>query len=263
MNSNLWRYTLKKLLLLIVAVFALPSICQAMTYAQIAVGGGYKLVILVANKTSFPWEGTFSLYQGNRNPWSGSWAVNGVNHTGDKDFSVNINRYSTARLEITSDSSDVQSGWLEYYGDGSPTSGVAVSLFYQFYVGGKLKMTVGGGDSEWGDTYYIPIERSALVNTGIAWAPDWNLSPFKIDFTLYQANESGGTVYGTKSLNYSGQTAKFIDSDDLFPSLKSLDSFRGFLKIESHEVIFLDVMRMDIIADGFLYTSTPPDWITP
>jgi hypothetical protein len=265
MNPKLWGYTVKKIMFVIAVMLASSSICHARTYAQVAIGGGYKLVILVANKTAFPWDGTFSLYQGNSNLWAGPWAVNGVSHTGDEDFAVSVNGYDTARLELTSNSG-MQTGWLEYYGDGgSSSSEVAVSLFYQFYAGGKLTMTVGGGESEWGDTFYIPIERSASVNTGMAWAPSWSwdTAPFPIIFTLYRASESGGTVYGTKILDYSGQTAKFIDNDDLFPTLKLLENFRGFLKIESQEYIYLDVMRMDVTADGFLFTSTPPDPYTP
>jgi hypothetical protein len=254
---------MKKIMLIIAIMLASTSICHARTYAQIAIGGGYKLVMLVANKNTDTWSGTFSLYQGDGQPWPGEWAVNGVGHTGGEGFPVSVNGYDTARLEITSNSG-IQSGWLEFYGDGASFSyDVAVSLFYQYYQDGKLTATVGSGESESSNVFYVPIERSATANTGIAWAPDWITSSFTIKFTLYQNGGAGATVYGTKSLDYSGQKAKFIDDDELFPTLKSLGSFRGFMKIESQENIYLQVMRMDKTADSFLYTSTPPDWYTP
>jgi hypothetical protein len=92
--------------------------------------------------------------------------------------------------------------------------------------------------------------------------PDSITSPFAIKFTLYKEGLFGGIGY-EKTLYYSGQKARFIDDSALFPDLKTGFAFIGILKIESKENIYLEVMRMDITADGFLYTSTPPDYHTP
>jgi hypothetical protein len=234
---------------------------------QLAIGGGYQAVILISNKTGSDWTGQFFPKQGFERPWAGTWQVNGQDYTGQTFFNVGLHAFGTAKFVLTGDDSlPVQTGYLFFWGSGnSSAADVSVAYFYQFFQNGKLVMSAGTTEGGVHSTYSFPVEySSAVVNTGIAWAPEIDTTPskpFNITATLYLTNQSGvAQLYGVKTLSFSGHAAQFIT--DIFPELSGT-GFKGYAVLTADYNVCLEVLRVDSIDNGFLLTSTPPAFVSP
>jgi hypothetical protein len=234
-------------------VLSLPV--AAVTYPQLALGGGYQCVVLVSNKTPFEWAGKFYLYQGQKARWSGTWAVNGKSYTGSDGFNIIVPGYGTSKIIITGDDT-ARSGYMEMSASGSSsTYDVVLSYFYQHFSNGKMDTSTGSPDADSYKTFYFPVEFSATTNTGFAWAPWLSYTNFEIIATLYVSADSGNVTIYTKKITFDGHKGQFINQ--LFPELNSAD-FRGYLKLESQNYFYLEVLRMDTTENGILFTSIPP-----
>jgi hypothetical protein len=215
---------------------------------------------LVSNKTSFEWAGKFYIYQGSKQKWSGSWAVNGKSYTGSDGFNVIVPGHGTSKLLITGDDT-ARAGYMEMSASGnSSTYDVSISYFYQHFSNGKMDTSTGSRDADSYKTFYFPVELSATTNTGFAWAPWLSYYNFEIIATLYVADDSGIVTVYTKTTTFNGHNAQFINQ--LFPELNGTE-FKGYLKLEAPNYFYLEVLRMDNTENGALFTSTPPDTWTP
>lgn len=241
-------------LFLLLAFVLLPSSAHAITYAQFAIGGGYESVILVSNKTGFPWNGRIYVMRDYNQRWQGQWAINGQNFSGMDAANFSLNPHASGKYRITGDSV-TRSGDLEIDGEvGFSTLDIAVSYFYEVRSNGVLMDTVGDSPSAWGDGFALAVEKTATVNTGLAWCPSWRFSSnvFLLNLTLY---DQDGNVARQKSVTFNGHAAQFIDQ--IFIDLPA--SFRGYLRIDAQDYIYLTVLRMESTPTGWQFTSTPAD----
>jgi hypothetical protein len=239
------------------AILFLPTCASAVTFPQLALGGGYECVMLISNMKAVPWSGNFYVSQGNDALWSGEWSVNGQSFTGQEGFSVAIAPFATIELRIRGDAV-TRSGYLEYYAVGAASDAdVAASYFYQYFENGRLISSTGSPPSISSRVFVFPVAKTAAVNTGFAWAPDATTAEFPITFTLYRTSGSGtGAQYRVARISYSGHAAKFFD--EVF-GITAEGSFTGHVTAEAPEAFHLEVLRLDRTDFGFLLTSTPPD----
>jgi hypothetical protein len=252
-----------------VLLLSFEALAEARTWPQLAIGGGYRAVILISNKKNTDWTGQFFPKQGHEQVWAGTWSVNGQDSTGQSSFNIVVPAYTTTKVVLTGDDTvPVQTGYLFMWGTGTSSAyDVSISYFYEYYQAGKLMMSNGSIEGAPHTTFYFPLEysttASGTVNTGIAWAPEISTTPkqFNMTATLYLTDESGvGRLYAAKTFAYSGHAAKFVT--EIFPEV-GVASFKGFLVLQADYNVFLEVLRLDSTESGFLLTSTPPDFTTP
>jgi hypothetical protein len=268
---NLFRQkgglSMRRLLLVLVLILSFEVLAEARTWPQLALGGGYRAVILISNKKNTDWTGQFFPKQGHEQVWAGTWRFNGQDYTGQSSFNIAVPAYTTTKVVLTGDDAvPVQTGYLFMWGTGTSSAyDVSIAYFYEYYQGGQLMMSNGSIEGAPHTTFYVPLEysttASGTVNTGIAWAPEISTtSPqFNIKATLYLTDVSGTRSY-TKTIPYSGHAALFIT--EIFPEV-AVTSFKGFLELQADNNVFLEVLRLDTTESGFLLTSTPPDFTTP
>lgn len=240
---------------MIACSFCLPGLClpaRALTFAQVALGGGYETTIILSNKKSVSWQGEINIYQGNYDSWSGTWKHNGTEVIDADGFPVTLDPKGTTKLVLTGDS-EVRSGYLEIDGLGASSDGdVAVSYFYNFLQSGKLAGTTGSPASESARKFLFAVEKTAAVNTGFAWAPSLVTTPFQINLTLFTTK---GEKLQQKSQTFKGHVAMFFDQ--LFDAIPA--SFVGSVLVEADQEIYFTVLRLEVTGTGFLLTSVPPD----
>jgi hypothetical protein len=246
------------------------AFASARTWPQLALGGGYKAIILISNKLGTDWSGQFFPNQGHKKSWAGTWRVNGQDYTGQAYFNLALHGNETAKIVLSGDdASPTQTGYLFMWGTGSSSAyDVSISYFYAYYQNSKLITSTGSIEEAPHKVFQCPVEytpttASVGVDIGIAWAPEYSNTPetFNMSATLYLTDKSGAVqLYGTKTLPYSGHAAQFID--EIFPELHGTE-FKGYLQIAAEYEIFLEVIRMDSVDNGILLTATRPDWSTP
>ena len=225
-----------------------------LTWAQLALGGGYECALLLSNKRDTEWSGQLHLRQGSDEAWSGSWSLDGQDRTGSDGIAVTIGPRSTVKILLSGDST-VRSGYLRLTAEGAfSVYDVAPSYFYRYLAGGRLQESVGSAAAASGSTFWFPVEKTATTDTGVAWAPDSVTAPFSISINLY---DSSGRQLQQKTLAYSGHEARFVS--ELFENMP--DGFLGRALIESEQNIHLEVLRLDQTGSGFQLTATPPDRI--
>lgn len=245
---------MKRFIAALILLF-IPASAFAITFPQFAIGGGYECLMLISNKTSFPWTGDIYIFSGNDQLWPSSWYVNGVNFTGERGVSLEIPRNASVKLRFTGDS-QTRTGYLEIYGTGSSSSyGVSIAYFYQFILGDDIITSTGSPPAEPSYVFYVPVEKTSLIDTGLAWSPYSSTSNFPIRLTLYN---SEGDPIGIFNDIYKGHESKLISEWFDIPN-----GVRGHLRIEAWEPIYLEALRIDGTDNGFLLTSTPPDGYTP
>jgi predicted choloylglycine hydrolase len=223
-----------------------------LTWAQLALGGGYECMLLLSNKRETEWSGQLHLRQGNDEGWSGSWSLDGLDRTGSDEIAVTIAPRSTVKMCLSGDST-VRSGYLQLTAEGAfSVYDVAPSYFYRYLAGGRLQESVGSAAAPSGRAFSFPVERTATTDTGLAWAPDSVTAPFSIILSLY---DRSGSQLRQKTLPYGGHEARFVS--ELFENIP--DGFLGRVRVESEQNIHLEVLRLDQTDSGFQITSTPPD----
>ncbi|MBI4454273.1 MAG: hypothetical protein HY644_00055 [Acidobacteria bacterium] len=227
------------------------SSAKAITYSQLALGGGYECVVIVSNETTFPWRGTATLRRGNEEPWSTAWAVNGKEATGSTTFDITLNPTATAKFVLTGDST-AQAGYLVILGrTGFSALDITVSFFYNFKgSGGELVDSTGVPAGTAATRFFFPVEKTATVNTGFAYAPAGVTTSFPISATLF---DSKGLRIGEKRWTYQGHLARFFT--ELFANIAN--GFTGMVQVVSEQNIFLTALRLELTASGFQLTSVP------
>jgi hypothetical protein len=240
------------------ALLVFPNIAKAITFAQLALGGGYEATLFMTNKSAFKWDGEIRIYQGNTQKWAYPWSVNGKDWSGNAGFSTSIDPKATKKYILRGDST-TRSGYMMINASGtSSTSDIAVAYFYNFYANGSLRDSVGSPPSAWDSKFMFTAEVTSTVDTGMAWCygSAYTASPFGIRLTAF--DENGNTVT-SETFTYDGHAAKFITQ--YLPKLPK--PFTGMILLESQNYINLEILRLEMTADGFQLTSTPPDDYVP
>src|SRR5690348_14327638 len=103
-----------------VLVLSFTVLAEARTWPQLALGGGYRAVILISNKKATDWTGQFLPKQGHEQAWAGTWRVNGQDYTGQSSVNIAVPAYATTKVVLTGDDAvPVQTGYLFMWGTGA------------------------------------------------------------------------------------------------------------------------------------------------
>jgi hypothetical protein len=242
---------MKRIVLFITLFALLPVFAHAVTFAQLALGGGYEAVLIITNTTNSSRSGKIWVRQGFNQRWEGRWAVQGQNSSGTDYVTYTLRPRGSVKLRLTGDTV-TRVGYLEIETD-SGVDDVAVSYFYEFRIGGSLRDTVGSPESPLGKRFVFGVEKTATVDTGFAWCPSsrFGASVFPVELTLYGDD---GSIRLQKAITFTGHLAAFIS--EIFTELGQ-GSFRGSLEVESPVQLHLEVLRLEETATGFQLTSTP------
>ncbi len=226
------------------------------TYAQLALGGEYQTVLIVSNESSSIWAGRATLRRANDQSWSSGWTLNSINMTGSSSFDISLGPKATARYVLVGDS-QVRSGYLAIQSDSSPMGSIATAFFYNYVFSNKLIDSIGIAHSPEGRSFTLPVEKSAMVNTGLAFV-SYAGTGFQVKFTLY---DSAGNQVQQQTIPYTGQSALFFcGAGGIFSGIP--DGFVGSLAVEAGANICMTVLRMEMTATGLQYTGVPPHTTT-
>ncbi len=224
---------------------------QAFTYPQLALGGGFQVVVIISNNTGQQWQGTARLREGNNQNWSTQWAVNGADSTATNGFDITVAAGSAEKFVLTSNA-DLKPGYLQIFPDtGFTSEGITLSFFYNFLQEGQLVDSTGVAAANSNTKFIFNVEKTATVNTGFAWAPFSMTHPFKVTATLL--DQDGGQI-GSEEITFAGHLAQFFT--ETFTGVQN--GFLGWVRISSEENIHLTVLRLEITSTGFQLTSVPP-----
>ncbi len=238
---------------------------DTVVYPQLPIGGGFEAVLVISNPKVEPWSGTLRL------PAFGvgsgvEWLLDGEDRTGGDSVAVELAARGSRRFVFSAPpGAAAVSGPLEVEGiEGSSATDLAMSLFYDFSVGGALVDSVSVPSSPSGRLAVIPVERfpEERVNTGIAIqsasgaAPANPVQPsFRI--SLY---DSAGIRLDTALSPFPGP--RFVDqifSPEAFPEGR----FVGSVAVESETPFHLLALRQRLLDAGrFQLTGVTP-WIAP
>ena len=213
-------------------------------YPQLALGGGFEVVLLVTNQGEEDWRGLGVLDDGAW-PVGRPWSLNGKDRTGQSGFFFQLAPDQTHKFTLAS-TGPAFSGFLAIQGN-NQTADLATSFFYNFFAGGELEDSTGVGVSAAMAAVSFPVERSARVNTGIVVR---FLSQERVSFRLY---DEAGTFLQT-SLDVEG--AVFFD--ELFTGVP--ENFVGSIQADSPQPFHIGVLRQELIPGPelrFQLTSVP------
>jgi hypothetical protein len=219
--------------------FSSPSITiptNTIFYPQLAVGGGYEVVLILNNTTETAWSGVAKPL-----PNAGLSYLKLV---------IALRPGETKKYVLTGGTETTSTG-LQIIGDqGSLASALAVSYFFNFLDNGKLLDSTGVPKGVPARKFAFPVERSGVIDTGLAIRrlPGQTDSP--ITLTLFDATGSQVGEISTAS-----DFAKFITQ--FFAQLPA--EFLGSVVAQSDGDFYLVVIRLEKTAAGFQLTSVPAE----
>ena len=239
------------------ATFRIPVLSGEdlpVSFAQLALGGGYRCILIVSNGSSKGWEGQARLRVGNAGVWATPVQVNGQELGPEGRFAISLDAKESRKYVLEGDA-QLRPGYLELIAEaGFETSSLVVSFFYNLSGGDGLLDSTGSPPQPPSTRYRFAVERSATANTGLAWASFLDTSAFGITLQLYDRD---GAALETRHLTYDGHLARFFT--ELFEDLP--DEFVGLVEIRSERSLFLTVLRLEFSAPGartFELTSSLP-----
>jgi len=210
---------------------------DVIVYPQLAVGGGYEVVLIISNKSGSSWSGVGKPLQNDP-----SLAF--------LRTQITLGPKETKKFVLTGGSTTIACGY-EIYGDlGSPNSAISVSFFYNYFQGEELQDSTGVPKSQYEQKYTFPVERASAIDTGLSIHRRANQPRTQVTLTLIDAN--GNQLQKTF---VASDTSGFFSS--LFTGLPA--SFIGSVVAESTDAFYMVVIRMENTETGFQLTSVPPD----
>jgi hypothetical protein len=221
---------------------------------QLALGEGYECIVLVSNKGDTAWVGNINTFMGKHEAWFVDWIhPSGVWFSGYDSNSIRLQPNGTLKYRLFRPDSKLEVGYLSVTGnDGSNETQIVISYFYLYKDSQERLMdSVGVPVLEPGTAFVFPVERTADINTGFAWATGDIQDLFEITLVLF---DDKGQEVESIQLEYEGHLAKFFS--ELFQSVPEV--FIGMIRIESEQPIHLTALRLETTEDGFQLTSTPP-----
>jgi hypothetical protein len=212
-----------------------PQNPDAIFYPQLAVGGGYEVVLLVSNKSDSAWTGM----------------AKPLSEGGTLDYlmtPISLAPRETKKFVLTGGATTVSAG-LEIFGNpGFPTSRIAVAYFFNYLENGNLVDSIGVPKGQAAKRFIFPVERSPSVNTGIAIRRRANQGSSSISMGLFDAR-------GVQE-----QSVVFLIGARFLTELFTLPSeFLGSVVVESQDEFYLVVLRLETTQTGFQLTSVPAD----
>jgi hypothetical protein len=210
---------------------------DAIVYPQLAVGGGYEVVLIVTNKSGTDWSG-----------WISPLAQNG-----SLDYlktQIVLKPGETKKFTLQGGAATVSSG-LEIYGDpGCPSSALSVAYFFNYFQNGVLQDSTGVPKGQAAKKFTFPVERSGSVDTGLAIRRRANQSNSPITLKLLDAN-GNELQQATPGSDF----ARFFS--EVFAGTPS--QFLGSVVAESQDDFYLVVIRLETTPTGFQLTSVPAE----
>ncbi len=219
----------------------------AAVYPQLAIGGGFEVVLLLNNTSARAWTGTGFL-DGARWPADRTWEMDGADMTGENSFEIDLSARETRKITLSSTSDTPFSGWLALRatGDALPDD-LSVSFFYNLSGETGLSDSTGVGRADFSTFFRFPVEQSETVLTGVA---------------IRSVAGNGAALSLVGSDGELLETSQ-VDSDDvglvneLFEGVPG--EFIGSMVISSNVPFYVTVIRVEITeSDGVQLTSVPP-----
>ena len=208
---------------------------NVIVYPQLAIGGGYEVVLILNNAGNTSWEGRID-------PLLDDGSLD------DLKTQITLQPRETQKLVLTGGADAITTGLVIRGAAGSSTSDLSVAYFYNYFEAGVLKDSTGVPGGVASTRFTFPVERSELINTGLAIRRLATQTDSPITLTLYNAD---GTMFD--QVPASSDFAQFFD--ELFTDVPT--DFRGSLVAESADEFYLVVLRLERTPDGFQLTSIP------
>ena len=140
-------------------------------YPQLAIGGGFDVVLMISSRTTQAWTGRVYL-DGGLWPSDRSWQLDGQDMTGQTSFAVNLDPQATHRFVLSSSADAAVDGWMALRAEAdSRPQDVAAAFFYNLSGDAGLSDSTGVSPAQLGRSFFFPVERSttqASVLTGLA-----------------------------------------------------------------------------------------------
>jgi hypothetical protein len=210
---------------------------DVIVYPQVAVGGGYQVVIIINNKSDSSWSGTGKPLQ----------------NDGSLDYlttQIDLGPKETKKFVLTGGSTTQACGYEIYGNSGSLNSAITASFFYNHFQNEQLQDSVGVPKSQRAKKFTFPVERTSAIDTGLSIRRRANQPTSQIALTLI--DENGNRLQQV----YTGSnTSGFFPS--FFTDIPS--SFMGSIVAESPDDFYIVVIRMENTQTGFQLTAVPPD----
>jgi hypothetical protein len=200
-------------------------------YAQIVAGGGYDTVLIASNTDGE--AHAFWLYVYPDDPAAlDSWTIGGSRFTrrGNRgEIALGLHPRETLKNSISGGATAV-SGYMviaPYTSD----QHFSITLFYEYRQGGRLISTTGALSGLSYGKYVVPVEKTPLINTGVAWAPSFGLNGtiLPVNLTLSLFDEAGRPIQ-QKTMSNVGHRAIFFDQ--IFDGIPS--TFVGSMLLEGY-----------------------------
>jgi hypothetical protein len=223
------------------------SINLQLTFAQMALGGGYKTAILLTNTATATTHVVLKPRQANEQAWTDTIIVNGQSYAGLDQIPFDLPASGTAKI-ILEGGQSVKAGYLQV---ASGSTNVAASYFFELYSNGIKTTSAGSPASQASHKFLFPVELTSTVDTGVAIAPSFKLPTVPLIVTL--RDTSGSSVLQVP-LTIDGHRAQFFS--EIFSGLQK--PFVGSVSIEADEMIYLTVLRLEQSSAAYLITSVPP-----
>jgi hypothetical protein len=211
---------------------------DTLCFAQLAVGGGYEVVLLIENHSDSAWTGR----------------AEPLNKGQSFEFlmtDIDLLPGETKKYVFTGGSSVLATG-LELFGDtGNPTSVLSVAYFFNYFIGGSLVDSTGAPKGQASKTFTLPVEETATVSTGIAIRrlPNMTESPITLKLRDAEGVQIGEETKGSDFAEFVWQTFSGVPNE-----------FIGSMTVESDTDFYMMVLRMeDQPGGGVQYTSCPPE----
>jgi len=177
---------------------------SSLLYSQLALGGGYKSVVVIANNSESIWFGRIELLTAAEQNWNGSVWLNEIDISLKGGADIDIPAGGTRKFELVGDET-LRTGYLRVRGlEDYSTEEITSSYFYNYGNSSELIDSTGVSSGQPSRQFVFPVEKDQSVDTGFAWALfansqteeeepiefDINISLFDKDGNLFERREA-------------------------------------------------------------------------
>ncbi len=232
--------------------FALDNVVLAeslILYPQLALGGGFNVILIITNRSGAPWQGRAEL-DGGAWPSTREWILDGAVRTGQSGFDIDLSPNQTQQF-VLSRTGNAVSGWLEIRPQpGSDAAALATAFFYNFLIDSQLEDSTGVAPARTTPAVRFPVSRAARLNTGLA----IRRAGAPVTFSLY---DEAGTQLQELTTPFDG--AVFFN--ELFFGVS--DEFIGSVEVFCPQGFFIVVLRQELLPEGAFQLTAIPALVVP